>query len=443
MYKKYDKYKDSGVVGIEQIPAHWNIRRLATLGKFSKGFGISKSDISEFGEPAILYGDIYTKYCIRTTTFQNYISTETAKYAKKIRCNTLLLTGSGETKEDIGKCIVYRGAKSAYAGGDIILFEPSETNSLLLSYILNSEYVKAQKYAIARGDIIVHIYASALRELTLALPPLPEQQAIANFLEHKTKLIDNITSNRRRQIELLKEERKAVINRAVTKGINPDVKYKDSGVEWLGDIPEHWEVVKLKNIASIKNGRDHKHVYDENGKYPIYGSGGVFGRANEYLYEKTSVLLGRKGTIDKPILVTEPFWTVDTAFYTEISQQVLPTIFYYLCKQIDFGKYVYGSALPSMTQKDLKEIHFALPTIKEQLEIVNYIEERTNIIDKLISKYEKQIELLEEYKTVLISNAVTGQIDVRDWKAKRMEYEDREESFGLDIAAEDSVEYEK
>jgi len=103
--------------------------------------------------------------------------------------------------------------------------------------------------------------------------------------------------------------------------------YKDIGVEWLGDVPEHWEVKHLKSLAEIKGGKDSKEVELEEEDYPIYSSGGIFGRASKYLHKKPSVLLGRKGTIDKPLFVTEPFWSVDTMFYTEIKKQYLSQVF--------------------------------------------------------------------------------------------------------------------
>ncbi len=129
-------------------------------------------------------------------------------------------------------------------------------------------------------------------------------------------------------------------------------KYKDSGVEWIGEIPEGWEIKPLKRFAAICNGRDHKDVWDINGEYPIIGSGGIFGRANKYLYNKTSVILGRKGTIDKPQFITEPFWSVDTAYYTNIYESTDSKFFYYLCLTINFDLYKYGSAVPSMTLED-------------------------------------------------------------------------------------------
>ncbi len=189
------------------------------------------------------------------------------------------------------------------------------------------------------------------------------------------------------------------------------LKYKDTGIDGIGDVPEHWKIIKLKYIAKICNGQDQKDVLSENGKYPIYGSGGIFGYANKFLFEGPSVLLGRKGTVDKPRLVIDPFWAVDTAYYTKISNKVTPAIFYHLCKQIRFDYYIYGSAVPSMTSRDLNEIRFALPTLIEQKQIERFLDYKTAQIDSFIANRQKQIELLKEQKAGIINKAVTKGIN--------------------------------
>ena len=188
--------------------------------------------------------------------------------------------------------------------------------------------------------------------------------------------------------------------------------YKDSGIEWIGKIPVDWVIKKLKFIAKIHNGQDQKAVLCDNGEYPVYGSGGIFGRANSYLYDKTSVLLGRKGTIDKPQYVEEPFWTVDTSYYTKINLGYSVRYFYYLCTTINFELYKYGSAIPSMTQGHLNEIKFALPNSLEGQEfLANYLDHKTNQIDHLIAKKEQFIKLLEEERVAVINQAVTKGLD--------------------------------
>ena len=233
--------------------------------------------------------------------------------------------------------------------------------------------------------------------------------------------------------------------------------YKDSGVEWIGEIPEHWDVKKLKFISKICNGQDQKAVIDDNGIYPIYGSGGIFGKANSFLFDQPSVLLGRKGTIDKPQYVVEPFWTVDTSYYTKIKDGFSTRLFYYLCTTINFELYKYGSAIPSMTQGHLNEIKFSIPnTLDEQTAIANYLDHKTTQIDTLIAKKEQFISLLQEERTAVINQAVTKGLDpnvpMKDsgiewlgeipehWEVKRMKYVIKTPlKYGANESAEDEI----
>jgi type I restriction enzyme S subunit len=187
--------------------------------------------------------------------------------------------------------------------------------------------------------------------------------------------------------------------------------YKNTGLPWLGEVPESWEMKKMKFSAVICNGKEYKDIESEDGQYPVFGSGGEFARATAYIYDKPSVLLGRKGTINKPLYVDEPFWTVDTMFFTKIFQKTFPKFFYYQCLNIDFDKYQYGSALPSMTQGTLSNIHFPTPKLEEQEEIADYLDEKTALLDRTIEAKQKQIELLKEKRTSLINQAVTRGID--------------------------------
>lgn len=182
---------------------------------------------------------------------------------------------------------------------------------------------------------------------------------------------------------------------------------KDSGIEWLGEIPAHWKICRLKYLAIIKNGQEYKNFFDENGKYPVIGSGGAFSHATKFLYDKPSVLLGRKGTIDKPLFVNFPFWVVDTMYYTEIKNTVLPKFFFYLCLQIPYDYYQYGSALPSMTQRDLNLVKFPLPPIDEQKKISAFLDEKCSAIDSAVDNAKKLVEKFREYKKSLITETVT------------------------------------
>jgi type I restriction enzyme S subunit len=244
------------------------------------------------------------------------------------------------------------------------------------------------------------------------LPPLEEQEQIVAYLDEKTSHIDNLLDISKRKIGLLKEQRTSIINQVVTKGLDPNVKMKNSGVEWIGEIPEGWGCVKMKYMAQICNGADFKEHTLEDGGFPVYGSGGIFSRSSKYLYNETSVLLGRKGSVDKPKIVFEPFWCSDTTYFTKIYKNVIPVFFYFLVQQIKFDLYIYGSTIPSMTKSVYDEMVFPLPSLEEQEQIVAYLDEKTSTIDKSISIEERRIGLLKEYRQSLISEVITGKIKV-------------------------------
>ncbi|MEI6068778.1 MAG: restriction endonuclease subunit S [Methylococcaceae bacterium] len=191
----------------------------------------------------------------------------------------------------------------------------------------------------------------------------------------------------------------------------PYPSYKDSGIEWLGKIPKGWDIKKLKYLAKIKNGQDQKQVLIEEGGFPVYGSGGEFGRAFQYLYNQKSVLLGRKGTIDKPLFIQEPFWTVDTMYYTKIFSSVFPKFFFYQCLTIEFNYYQFGSTVPSMTQESLHNNYFAVPSFQDQAIIANFLDRETQRIDALVEEKNHFIELLKEKRLALISHVVTKGLD--------------------------------
>lgn len=182
--------------------------------------------------------------------------------------------------------------------------------------------------------------------------------------------------------------------------------YRESGIEWLGKIPDHWEVRRLKFVAEIQNGRDYKEVESSEG-YPVFGSGGVFRFATEYLYDGESVLFGRKGTIDKPLYVNEKFWTVDTMFYSVILEQTHGRFLYFFATTMQFNLLATQTALPSITQTDLGNYLISYPTYQEQQTIAQFLDHKTQQIDQLIAKKQTLIDKLNEQRIGLITHAVT------------------------------------
>lgn len=293
---------------------------------------------------------------------------------------------------------------------------PKFSHYLLRSYLFQEEFYKYGHGIVA--DLWTTNYED-MRNIHLALPSVSEQTQISNFLEQETTRIDTLIAKQEKLIELLEEQRKSIISHAVTKGLNPNAPMKDSGVEWLGNVPEHWKIGRLKNLLSINNGSDYKEfeVANSENSYPVYGSGGVFTYSSKYIYDQESVLLGRKGTINKPLYVTSPFWAVDTMFYSQVKQGVHGKYVYYQALGFPYDRYSSNTALPSMTQTDLLNLSVAIPSVSEQIEITQFLDNENTKFDKLIGTQSQLIEKLKEYRASIISHAVTGKIDVREFTA--------------------------
>ena len=182
--------------------------------------------------------------------------------------------------------------------------------------------------------------------------------------------------------------------------------YKDSGIEWIGRIPKDWNTCKLKRLLTFQNGQDYKYVESDMG-YPVYGSGGVFMHASQFLYDGEAVLFGRKGTIDRPLYVNEKFWTVDTMYYATPVNNTFGKFLYYLATLLPFNKYQTSTALPSMTQSILGNMIVVCPSLSVQHRIADYLDEKCGEIDSLIGLQEQMIEKLKAYKQSVITEAVT------------------------------------
>ncbi len=415
-YQQYAEYKDSGVEWLGEIPASWVATNLKRYCHITDGSHHSPAIESE-GLPFVSVTDVGTNEInfIDAKKISNQAFMRLVKEGCKPSVGDVLLTKDGT----IGRaCIVTENMPDFVILSSLGLLTPIKSlMNKYLYYFLISGINIDQMNSVIHGSALRRMTISKIEDLVLVLPHAEKEQIqIANFLDHETAKIDSLIEKQKQLIQLLKEKRQAVISHAVIKGLDPSVKMKDSGVEWLGEVPEHWEIGRLKNVLSIKNGRDYKAVEVEDGGYPVYGSGGIFKRSSEFLYDGISLLFGRKGTIDKPLLVEGKFWTVDTMFYSELVKNVDPEYIYFQSLGFPFDKLSTNTALPSMTQEDLLNLGFVIPPVKEQTEISKFIKQYLEKNHSLMKKAESAIQLMQERRTALISAAVTGKIDVRHWK---------------------------
>jgi len=412
-YQAYPEYKDSGIEWLGVIPVHWFTTELKRYSAVQGGYAFNSDSFIDAGKPVIRIGDIKQDGSVSLDSCK-YIKCENAdKHSQyEVQKDDLLMAMTGAT---IGKAGWYKEKQPALLNQRVGSFKcnRSHLNYQFFWYVLNSsgyqEYIKLTAF----GGAQPNISDAGMVGYQSAFPLEHEQQQIANFLDNETAKIDILIEKQQQLIKLLKEKRQAVISHAVTKGLNPNVPMRDSGVEWLGEVPEHWTVGRLKNALRIRNGKDYKHVEVESDGYPVYGSGGIFKQSSNYLYEGKSVLFGRKGTVDKPLLVEGRFWTVDTMFYSEIFKVCEPEYIHSQASLFPFDLLSTNTALPSMTQEDLLGLGFSIPPLNEQKEIIHFIAKNNCKFDEIVSKAEIQVALLQERRTALISAAVTGKIDVR------------------------------
>ena len=390
-YQQYEEYKDSGAERLGEIPSSWQIVRLKNVLKIRNGRDYKDVEVESGGYPVYGSGGIFK----RSSSYL-YDGKSILFGRKGTVDKPLLVSGRFWTVDTMFYSEVFDNALLEYIYYQALIFP---FDLLTTSTALPS---------MTQEDLL---------ELKFVLPTMKQQTQIANFLDYETAQIDTLIEKQQTLISLLKEKRQAVISHAVTKGLNPDTPMKDSGVEWLGEVPEHWEVGRLKNVLRIRNGRDYKEVEVESGGYPVYGSGGIFKRSSDYLFDGESVLFGRKGTVDKPLLVSGKFWTVDTMFYSEASSNAKPNYIYHQALLFPFDQLSTNTALPSMTQENLLELGFVIPPFDEQEQICQYLSDKLKVFSNLVSKAEQAIQLMQERRTALISAAVTGKIDVRGWRA--------------------------
>lgn len=422
--KRYDSYKDSGVEWIGEIPSGWKSKR------FSYSFDIQKGKI-----PRNL-SDFKTINSLPYLSMEVLRGGEPSEFSNE---DNVVKVNRG----DIG--LLWDGSNS----GEIVLINRdgilSSTVSLLsvkdkllskdFSYYLLKFYENDFKNnTIGMG--IPHVSGDHVRESKIILPPLQEQQQIVSFLDTKTSLIDSLIEKTQRKIELLKEKRTSLINEVVTKGLNPNVEMKDSGVEWIGEIPSHWFVIKIKYVTN--------QVVDGTHFTPTYTDSGVpFLRVTDIQTEKINldkvkfisqeehevlikrcnpqkgdILLSKNGTIGITKVVD---WDWEFSVFVSLclikfKPNFNPHLFSYFFESDIVNQQVSDSSkktsVTNLHLDKIRELKLIQPPVQEQEQIIEYLDEQTQLIDNTISIEEKRIELLKEYRQSLISEVVTGKLKV-------------------------------
>jgi type I restriction enzyme S subunit len=448
--KKYDNYKDSGIEWIGDVPNHWELKKIKHLGKILSGYSFKSDDfIDKEGCRVMKISNIQTmKLDWKDESFLPHSFYE--KYSN-------FQVKKGDLVFALTRPIISSGIKASIIDieDEILLnqrnavLKPNEFLNVNWIYYLvfNPLFINHFESLIDNTGQQPNISSTDISNISIFLPPLLEQTAIANYLDHKTSQIDHLIAKKVQFIKLLEEERVAVINQAVTKGLDPNVPMKDSGVEWLGEIPEHWEVTVLKYILKTTKGFAFKsELFTDNG-LPIVKASDIKNKSvrletthyinedisNEFTSVKLSTgdilistvgsstdvinsAVGQIGKVPKELdgaLLNQNTVRLEVLNNNKIKKDYLFFIIQNDHYRSHLNLHAHGTAnQASLKLVDLLSYKVALPSLIEQNEIIDYVENNIFRIQTIIDKSNQEIELLKEYKTALISEVVTGKVDV-------------------------------
>lgn len=452
--KGYTEYKKSATKWLEKVPTHWRKTRMKNIGFLYAGLsGKRGEDFSKIPQegftPFIPFTNIANNHILNIGDYQ-YVNVEANEKQNSIQKNDLFFLMSSENYEDVGKSAILQEEV-----GEIYLnsfckgyrITDKNTDASFLNYLLSGNVYRQNVLTKANGFTRINLKMSGIADLEIYLPTLGEQKKIANFLDQKTALIDGAISKRNQLIELLNEERKAIINEAVTQGIDPNIKMKGSGIEWIADIPEHWEVQQLKYVFKFGRGLsitkkdlqkkgipclNYGEIHSKYGfrvdpdihklkcvpKEHLENSQNSLLELGDFVFADTSEDLEGSGNfsfLDSEKQVFAGYHTVVLKQKADNQYKYLGYLFDSLAFRTQIQKKVKGVKVYSITQSILKGTFLLLPPIKEQASIADYLDKQTDQIDQEISSTQKEIDLLTEYRQSLITEAVTGKIDVRDY----------------------------
>jgi len=433
--KKYESYKSSNIDFIGDIPKHWEVKKLKFIVDKIMGGGTPLTSKSDYWTENKNDGLLWV--AIADITKSEYIE-NTKKY----------ITEKGLNNSSAQRVEAYSVLYSIYASLGKVAYSQYEltTNQAILAIKPNEELfykflfyylqtVEDKLPFLSSSTTQNNISLDVVKNFDITLPPYTEQEKIANFLDTKNQQIEEFIKAKQKQIALLEEQKEAIINQAVTKGLDETVELKDSAIEWIGDIPKHWEVRKLKFLADIYNGSTPKSTVKEfwdgyitwitpqdissiEDDY-IYSSSRTitkdgYDNCGTYLVPENSIILTTRAPIGNIAIATKKLCTNQGCKSIVVNNSNEYKYIYYLL--ITFKDMLQslgtGTTFLELSTTNLISFYMPTPSKSEQKQIIKYIEIEQSKIDKTITQIQKEIDLIKEYKVSLINEVVTGQIKV-------------------------------
>ncbi len=430
--RPYPAYKDSGLPWLGKIPAHWEVRRNGRLFAQRVEMGFPDLPILEVS----LRTSVHVRDLDNTKRKQLMSNREQYKRAAHgdIAYNMMRMWQGA-----VGVVPTDGLVSPAY----VVALPFPETDGRYYSYLFRTAAYMNEVNKYSRGIVTDRnrLYWDEFKQMPSTFPPPGEQRKIANILDSHDRTVRRFIRAKRRLIELLNEQKQAILHRAVTRGLDPNVRLKPSGIDWLGDVPEHWEVLWLGRILRVQSGEMIPAEDERPEGFLIYGGNGVRGYTFKWNSEGPMVLLGRVGAKCGCVhLVNGHFWASEHALRVYPLRTINLEFLALLLEDADLNRLAIRTAQPLINSSIVRDFLVALPHHEDQRELVLRVAEEIKPLDETIARAQREIDLIREYRTRLIADVVTGKLDVRGVELPALDeaavLDDFEEDEVADLAEE-------
>lgn len=431
MKQQYNSYRPSGINWVGDIPSHWKAMPLKRQGTMNTGLTFTKADLVECGDAVVSYGQIHSSKNDKvnlTEDLVRYIPKSISNVSALVPKGSFIFADTSEDLEGCGNAAYNNSDRVLYAGYHTIILRRKNVGGKYLAYLFQTDTWRSQIRSRVSGVKVYSVTQAILATTSIILPPLAEQEAIVEWLDEKCQVIDAAIAKVDREIELIDELKQSEISRVVTRGLNPDAPLRPSGIDWIGDIPKHWEVCKVKHKYHIQTGftpatKNHEYYDLDNGYTWItigdIKEGTVSESSNKisskYIEEfapqptpKGSLLYSFKLSVGQVSFAGADLYTNEAIASFINSENINLSFLKYSSSLIvnNANINIYGA--PILNQELIKNAPIVFPPLSEQQEIADYLDKKCAEIDGLKAKLTKKRETLTELRQSIISEVVTG-----------------------------------
>ena len=420
--KPYPAMKPSGVEWLGDVPEHWNTLPL------KHWVTINAEVLPETTDPDRIFryvdiGSVGTGTLTQKPQRLRFAGAPSR--ARRIVHNGDTLVSTVRTYLKAIYFVQGEADELVCSTGFAVLTPRVGTVPQFVSYLARSNAFTDRVTADSVGIAYPAVAESRLGSFHVTVSPLPEQAAIVRYLDHVDRRIRRYIRAKQKLVTLLEEQKQVLIHQIVTRGLDPNVRLKPSGVEWLGDVPEHWAVRRVKTLCSMRSGESiTAESIETTGEYPVYGGNGLRGYASSYTHDGAFALIGRQGALCGNVHVARgKFWASEHAVVATLDRGHVLDWFGAILRVMNLNQYSIAAAQPGLSVERVLNLRVSVPPMQEQEGIANHIERDTADIDTALAPVRRQIDLLQEYRTRLIADVVTGKLDVREAAASLLEEE--------------------